>query len=89
MASKKEGGKNRKIGRHSRNPSSANQAKRTERNKAAALARAKAANPKGLGHTIPERYRQGNQHMLHSPQDTRYGWRTLEFRGQRTRVYFA
>lgn len=34
MATKKEGGKNRKIGRHSRGGSNANQAKRTERNKA-------------------------------------------------------
>lgn len=36
--SKKEGGKNRKFGRHARNPSSAMQAKRTERNKAKRIA---------------------------------------------------
>lgn len=41
-ASKKEGGKNRKIGRHSRNPSSKLQKLRTERNKARRLAALKA-----------------------------------------------
>lgn len=46
MASKKEGGKNRKIGRHARNPSSANQAKRSERNKARNIKRALAQTEK-------------------------------------------
>jgi hypothetical protein len=78
---KKEGGKNRKIGRHGRNPSSINQAKRTERNKAH---RIKIANPKGIGH-IPPKYSRFA--LVGRSTSGKYLWMTLCFRGKRTRVY--
>lgn len=76
MATKKEGGKNKKIGRHSRNPSSQHQAKRTERNKDKRVQR--------LVHNPSKT----NRHMLHGvSQQGRMLWGTVEFRGVRIRVY--
>lgn len=76
MATKKEGGKNKKIGRHSRNPSSQHQAKRTERNKDKRAQR--------LVHNPSKT----NRHMLHGvSKQGRMLWGTVEFRGVRIRVY--
>lgn len=73
MASKKEGGKNRKIGRHSRNPSSQQQAKRTERNKAHRAEK--------LVHIPP--HKPNNAKVAPSG---RHIWGFVEFRGKRVRV---
>ena len=72
-SSKKEGGKNRKIGRHSRNPSSCNQAKRTERNKAKRAQKVVRTPPK---HNNPATTSTG-----------RHVWVETVFRGKRERVY--
>lgn len=77
MASKKEGGKNRKFGRHARNPSSANQAKRTERNKAE-RAQKTVHIPARTSHELRKLNKAGN--LVYD---------TIEFRGVRQRVYCA
>lgn len=76
MANKKEGGKNRKIGRHARGGSSINQAKRTERNKA------KRAQP--IVHTPPA---YGRHALSGRSKAGTALWMTVEFRGRRERVY--
>jgi len=83
MATKKDGGKNRKFGRHARNPSSVNQARRTERNKDRRIA----ANPQG-------RCREGKSPTpspkYNNPRLSASGkhlWAYVEFRGVRELVY--
>lgn len=77
MASK-QGGSNRKFGRHARNPSSQNQAKRTERNKARRAQSIVHVPPPYNQHALTGRSKGGN--LL---------WDTIEFRGKRERVYCA
>lgn len=71
-AGKKEGGKNRKFGRHARNPSSVNQARRTERNKAKRAQKIVHNPPK---HNDPKRTKDG-----------RHLWTFVQWRGTRVRV---
>jgi hypothetical protein len=77
-ASKKDGGKNRKFGRHSRNPSSVNQPKRTERNRAkrAAKSHALKINTSHVcpPHNDPKRSKEGRQR-----------WDFVQWRGVRVR----
>lgn len=63
----KEGGKNKKIGRHSRNPSSKLQAQRSNRNKDKRIARA----PKGsVGHFCPKKPSVGPENIIPIPMNT-------------------
>lgn len=77
MASK-QGGSNRKFGRHGRNPSSQNQAKRTERNKARRAQR--------IVHTPPK---YGQHALTGVAASGKTLWQTTTFRGKRERVYCA
>lgn len=79
MASKKDGGKNRKFGRHSRNPSSAMQATRAERNRAKRAAKSHALKI-NTSHVCPPH---------HDPKTSKEGrarWVMIEWRGIRQRV---
>lgn len=80
MATKKEGGKNRKIGRHSRNPSSKMQAQRSAKNKAKRIA---AAGKKATSHICPK---------YHNPKRTKVGnllWDLVRWRGKTEMVFCA